>query len=339
MHALRAHVTRAGLSVALVGLAAATLGTGRSSGVTAPMADHAAMAIAMEKAAVTAHLGGAAFTRPAAPTDVPASGPLVMTFTTKGTKGVPALVAPGYHAITVIQGGKKPRGLILLSFKNTTYTPAQLATDGKKANGDGPAAEKAFLRIVKNMTLLGGVGTSPSKLVPTTRAKTPRTTYTPYLPPGRYVAVNTSDDGSDPREYHTPFTVTAGAPVGTKPTAAATVSPFEYGFSLSKAIKPGKHMYAFRNKGQQAHITVLASVPPGTTNDKLIEVLSSDGPPPAGYAFDVDASGVISKKQVVYRNLTFTKGTYALICFMPEQVRKNAPPHFLEGMIKIFTVA
>jgi hypothetical protein len=314
---LRPHLTRAGLSLAVTGLAAAAL-TG--TGTTSAGHDHLAVELASFQATHSAQV----VLQPNLGKTAPVTGRVNVTLTTKKTV-IADQIAPGWRTFTF--SGKPQRSGYIFRLKGS-YTAAKLKKDLKASNGDGPAAEKAFLRLLKNSQLMGGADSKANAVT--------TTSMTLRLVPGNYVLDNVPQE--DGKEFVTPFTVPAGPDVGTKPTSKGALSPFEYGFSLSKATA-GLKTFKITNVGQQVHIGVLVRMD-GHTKEELEAALQSDGPPPSWITLEVDLFGPISKSTTIYKKIKLASGArYGLLCFMPEQVKKDAPPHFLQGMIRVFDVA
>lgn len=97
----------------------------------------------------------------------------------------------------------------------------------------------------------------------------------------------------------------------------------------------GKGMVQMRNEGTQIHEVIIYKLNDGKTVDDATAFLAA----PSGAPPFVPAGGVVGvgPKQVNYVPLDLAPGKYALLCFMPDPTKQNAP-HALEGMVKEITI-
>lgn len=148
------------------------------------------------------------------------------------------------------------------------------------------------------------------------------------LTPGLYVIV----------EDHTGvFVVQPGeaampSPVA-DPTAAATISLFEFGFQLPGNLAVGDQVWTVHNVGRVPHELLLASVPDGTTNDDLLAMFQND----TGEAVPVGGIGWLSPGASGWTEVDLAPGTYVALCFVFDP--DTGMPHAMEGMYQIFTIA
>jgi hypothetical protein len=120
-------------------------------------------------------------------------------------------------------------------------------------------------------------------------------------------------------------------------------------FEVPETIEAGPQIWNVVNNGQQVHHVVLSRVPDGTTEQQVMELASSFGPPasPEAVATPVEPALSFEDVQDVFYTLLFSEGqqnwydvtvepgTYAMICFMPDP---SGTPHVMLGMVEVFTV-
>lgn len=159
------------------------------------------------------------------------------------------------------------------------------------------------------------------------------------LAPGNYALICFVDLGGPP---HFTKGMVKGLRVVPSSAAAATATGksdvtmtlFDYGFKTSAPVKPGLRTIRVYNAGKQHHEVELVALEPGKTpTDVLNWAAKMEGPPPgkplggiAGIAPGVSQSF----------SYNFSKGNYALICFLPDM--KDGKPHFTHGMVQEITV-
>lgn len=116
------------------------------------------------------------------------------------------------------------------------------------------------------------------------------------------------------------------------PTAAATISLFEYGFDLPDTLTSGDQFWKIVNAGQEPHELLLASVPDGTTVDDLTTALQNDE------EFGTAAGGLgwLSPGATAWAEVDLAPGTYVALCFVFDP--KTGLPHAMEGMMDVFRV-
>ena len=161
---------------------------------------------------------------------------------------------------------------------------------------------------------------------------------TVMLEPGNYAIVCFVDLGGPPH-----FTkgmmkglrvVPNKAPSAARPKADLTTTLFDYGFRLSQPVKAGARTIRVYNAGKQAHEVELIQLAPGATAASVLEWMGKMEGPPPGKAL----GGVAGIEPGASQSFTadFTKGKYALICFLPD--KKDGKPHFAHGMVQEITV-
>lgn len=157
---------------------------------------------------------------------------------------------------------------------------------------------------------------------------------TMMLAPGNYAIVCFVDLGGPPH-----FTkgmlkglrvVPAKVAAVAKPKADVTATLFDYGFRLSKPIKAGTRTILVQNTGKQHHEVELVQLAPGATAASVLQWMGKMEGPPPGKAL----GGIAGIDPGLSESFTadFSKGNYALICFLPDA--KDGKPHFAHGMIQ-----
>lgn len=120
-------------------------------------------------------------------------------------------------------------------------------------------------------------------------------------------------------------------------------------FELPEGIETGPQVWKVVNNGLQLHHIVLSKVPEGTTEEQVIELANSFGPPATPEAGatpvepalsfedveDVFYTLVLSEDQANWYALDLEPGTYAMICFLPDP---SGEQHVMLGMVEVFTV-
>ena len=259
------------------------------------------------------------------------SASTVLTLTSKATVGVPASVAPGWHTFILKEGAaqakKDPRGLQVVQLAKG-YTVAQLKKDGAAtfAPKYTPAVKKAYTRLIKNTTALGGLDLDPHYTATGDR-------FTVWLKPGAYWLDNEATNEGAPDSY-TALTV-KGTAVGAKPKNVGTITSKEFAFKVTHA-KAGKHIYALHDAGAQLHMYVMLRLDKGHSLAEIEQALESNGPPPA-WVHNAGFAGLLTGGQTMYTALNLSsKSDYLLVCFMPDV--KTGAPHVALGMVRLFAV-
>jgi hypothetical protein len=166
-----------------------------------------------------------------------------------------------------------------------------------------------------------------------------RANATQYLAPGNYLLVCfiPSPDGKTHLEKGMvrPLRVRAtGSARGREPAADVSMRLVDYGFDLSRPLRPGRQTIRVWTDAPQPHEVVLVELAPGkTTQDFLHWAESPAGPPPVKFA-----GGVVflHPREAAYFTVNLKRGQYGLICFYPD--RKDGKPHFMHGMVSDITV-
>ena len=161
------------------------------------------------------------------------------------------------------------------------------------------------------------------------------------LDAGNYALLCFVDGGpSDPVPHFAkgmiqPLTVTASNPEkASLPNGDMTLTLQDYGFVASNDFTAGKHTLRVENKGPQEHEIEIVKLNDGKTVEDLMGWLQKmDGPPP-GVALGGAAPMAPGLANLI--DVDFTPGTYVALCFVPDM--KDGAPHFVHGMVRVFTI-
>jgi hypothetical protein len=132
-----------------------------------------------------------------------------------------------------------------------------------------------------------------------------------------------------------------------EPKAGVSVGLTEYSFSgLDQPVTAGTQVWTMANTGKQPHFIEIDKAPEGTTSQQILDLLKSGGPgspppnatPPAlaSQLQFIGDTAVISPGETMWVTFTLQPGTYAALCFFPDE--QNGMPHAMEGMVQVFTV-
>lgn len=118
------------------------------------------------------------------------------------------------------------------------------------------------------------------------------------------------------------------------PEASAEITADDYSFELD-GLEEGDNAIEFSNEGKQLHHALLFPVAAGKTFAEAKEALLSEeepeGPPPIDFE-NVVATAVVNPGQRMVVNIRLGKGTYAVVCFLPDKGTAG-PPHATKGML------
>ena len=153
--------------------------------------------------------------------------------------------------------------------------------------------------------------------------------------------------GDDPEASQAPvvFTVTGEFPADVvAPEADITVTFIDFGIMVEGNLTAGDHVVLLENQGAQPHFLDLEMIPPGTTNDDISALLTSDmsaTPAPGGLNPETDLVPVAftatqSIGTQVWTTLTLEAGTYGAFCWFP--TAGIGDPHAFHGMHTVFEV-
>ena len=155
------------------------------------------------------------------------------------------------------------------------------------------------------------------------------------LDPGRYYI---ADRGSD--KGRVAAFVVRGKDTGAElPPTQGSIVMNEYSFTPS-GLRPGQSSVEISNEGFEPHHTVVAPVKRGGSSvGELRRFLKGTGPIPVGDVVDLDRAqetSVIEQGQRQVVKLRLKRGTYGLLCFVPD--RKGGAAHVAKGMVDKLTV-
>lgn len=159
------------------------------------------------------------------------------------------------------------------------------------------------------------------------------------LAPGNYavVCVIPGSDGAPHmvKGMSKALTVTPASSKGNMPDADITLTLGDYNFKFSKPLTPGKHKVKLVNHAKQPHEAVLFKMNSGKKGEDMAGWVETGmkGPPPGA---PVTGITPMSPGQENILNVDVTKGSYALLCFMPDA--KDGKAHVAHGMIYNFKI-
>jgi hypothetical protein len=118
------------------------------------------------------------------------------------------------------------------------------------------------------------------------------------------------------------------------PDASAEIGAVDYSFDLD-GLEEGDNSVEFSNEGKQLHHALLVPVAAGktfaTAKEALLSEEEPEGPPPVDFENAV-ATPVVSPGHRMVANMRLGKGTYVVVCFLPDKGTAG-PPHATKGMI------
>jgi hypothetical protein len=322
---------RVGAGVAALATVAAT-----SSGALASsrhaQTRHLAHAVSHSAAA-----GGHVSTEPAATNVSPSAAVITVTLTKKGIAGLPTYLTPGWHTFIVKQGTPKAdaRTFGTAQVLDPHYSVKQLLAVSAQAQGNGPSALKALIRLFSKARIDGGITTD--RTLPGEGKR-----VTALFKTGTAAFHNGSASDSPKAAPETvAYVPVYGTPTGHAPKAIGSIRPHEYGFFV-QGLKAGNHTYAIKNSGSQVHFVEIDKLLGGHTAADVKQALQTSGPndPPPPWIKPVAFLDLLSPKGGFYTDLNLSKGNYMGICFMPEQKKTSllGTPHAFEGMVTGFSV-
>ncbi|MDQ3654731.1 MAG: hypothetical protein M3457_06590 [Chloroflexota bacterium] len=171
------------------------------------------------------------------------------------------------------------------------------------------------------------------------------------LTPGEWVVNLFTYNPETEEETNMPqtLTVTGEMPEIEDVPEAVEIAMAEMYFEVLEGVEAGPQIWKVVNNGQQVHHVILGGVPEGTTEDQVMELAASFGPPASpepgatpvepALSFedvtDVFDTLLLSEGQANWFALDLEPGTYAMICFIPDP---SGTPHVMLGMVEVFTI-
>lgn len=240
--------------------------------------------------------------------------PRVTVTVRDGVAVAPAILPTGFVAITFSNAGGASYDGVLVRL-GAGVTPQQFV-DFANANPDDLDG------VLRLGTLLGGpVGLPPGA--------TADVVYD--LGEGTYIIVGFASDDS----------ILINATMQAAPPPSATTAPDVAGeivmgdfYFTAPPIRAGTATYKISNVGEQAHHMIVFRFAEGFSFEQFLE-----------YEGDAEAAGlvsfpngydVVSPGRSAWPTLTFTPGTYTMVCFLPDSA--SSAPHFVLGMVQDFIV-
>lgn len=211
----------------------------------------------------------------------------------------------------------------------TASPMAEASPTGDEGGGEGPLPS-----FVYQSKFAGGVFAGPGK---------PGTAVID-LTEGEWIAW-----GDDPEAPQMPVvvTVTGEFPADVaEPEADVMAMLVDFAITIDGTLTAGEHVIRIENQGAQPHFLEFDTVPPGTTNDDLIDLLNyfMTGTPTPGGLTEADLgqeayffSPTQSIGTTTWTTVTLEAGTYAAFCFFP--TAGIGDPHAFHGMHTVFDVS
>jgi hypothetical protein len=171
------------------------------------------------------------------------------------------------------------------------------------------------------------------------------------LRPGTYVVWSSGDPDATQPPIELTVTGEAATPAaGAEPSAGATVTMFEYGFTVDGPLLPGPQLLKVANVGAQPHFMILIQPNEPITKEQVSMLLeaemagtpTADAAAAAGVASNPDEwgfaafAGTISTGATEWIAVDLDPGTYVLACFVPDI--ESGIPHAYLGMADVVTV-
>jgi hypothetical protein len=251
------------------------------------------------------------------------AAPVAVTIDSSRTVTMPATVQPGVNEFQVTSARTSSFQIVQAA---EGYTPEQAVADIK--NGLNKGQVKAIRNLERNATFLGGANSKPGS---------PGTLWVD-LAAGTYWAL----DGRNLKaSAFVPFTVSGADTGATMPTGPKLKAVQSTKWARKPASIPKKGLLTFKNFSDSNHFIVMAEMKPGKTIKDLRAWFRSamegeEGPPPMKFGSGLD-SGVLSGGHTMAFNYSLSKGTYALMCFWPDE-SMGGMPHAFMGMIRTIKV-
>jgi hypothetical protein len=234
-----------------------------------------------------------------------------------------------------------PSGLVEITMENKGAETHQAVLFQLK---DGQTADTFTASVESDPTAFGTLELGTYAGGPNAVAPEGTSTSIQGLAPGNFLFVCFVPSPSDGKAHITKGMVTAVEVTDTAteaepPEAEKTITTKEYEFGIPEGIETGEATIAVRNEGEDVHEVGLLKVAAGSTADDVRAFFSAppgttSGPPPAT---DAGGLGPIPPGDQGWFTATLEPGTYALICFIPDE-EEGHPPHVALGMFGSFTV-
>ena len=120
------------------------------------------------------------------------------------------------------------------------------------------------------------------------------------------------------------------------PPSAGEIVLGDFFFQVPE-FRAGTNTYRVTNTGQQLHHMIVVRLAPGVTLEQVFEADEMETDPfEAGLIELAPGFAETSPGQTAYPTLTFTPGTYAMVCFITDP--ESGQEHVELGMVREFTV-
>lgn len=227
----------------------------------------------------------------------------------------PDTIPSGVTAITLVNDGPSPHELILVRV-DSGHTYAEIAQVALK--GDTP----------EWMSVVGGDGVIRVGQADTTISD---------LQPGIYALLCFIQDALDKPPHFMlgmarTLTVTAERNSEEPPIADATIKLVDYGFEMPD-LKAGEHTLQIVNGGKEYHQIDLVRIPEGKT---MKDVIAAEAPGSPQVGEIIGGNGALSPGASNWWRVNLPAGKYVAMCYIPSP---DGKPHYMEGMVKEFTVS
>ncbi len=126
----------------------------------------------------------------------------------------------------------------------------------------------------------------------------------------------------------------AKGPEAQEPVADGHIILKDYSFTVTPALKSGRHTLRIENAATQPHEVVIARLAPGKTVNDLMDWLKDEDSPPPGEP--AGGATALAPAAVNYLTADFAAGNYVLLCFVPDA--SDGRPHLAHGMLSEFRV-
>jgi hypothetical protein len=124
-----------------------------------------------------------------------------------------------------------------------------------------------------------------------------------------------------------------GEGTGELPATTGKIEAKDYSFTTTR-LKAGESRVLFTNAGKEPHFALAAPIRPGKTIAdvrKAVKEEEGGGGEDPIVEKDAVSTGILDGGESQVIDLTLKKGSYALMCFVPD--RKGGPPHAFLGMV------
>ena len=284
---------------------------------------------------------------------------LAITATADAFEGVPAETAAGRYVVTVTAAPDTefgagvdfimlPEGMAFDEFATTVAGPpagAPGAADGtpgaeamaspEAGGGESDQPPEWYYQTYLAGGTLADAGFSSQVMLD--------------LRPGIYAVWGGPGVPQQPVELRVTGEAMASPAAGAEPPTGATITMFEYGFTLDGALTVGPQVLKIANVGAQPHFTILVRPNGPVTKEQVMALLEAEmaGTPTADAAAAAGVSnpdewtivgyaGTLSMGATEWITADLEAGTYVLACFVPDI--ESGMPHAYLGMVDVVTV-